>query len=71
MPQCFAVADLLLLPPSLEMYLAGLRVLPVEGEMSLVLYFVAVIMLNQALPTNLVIAGTVATGLILAWRCFA
>jgi len=39
-----------------------------EGEMSLYLYFVAVILLNQALPTNLVLAGTIATSLILLWR---
>ena len=39
-----------------------------EGEMSVYLYFMAVILLNQALPTNLVLAGTIATGLILLWR---
>ena len=36
--------------------------------MSVLLYFLAVIMLNQALPTPLVFCGTVATGLILLYR---
>ena len=68
MSQRLTVADLFLLSPGLEVHLAGLRVLLMEGEMSLVLYFVAVILLNQALPTNLIIAGTVATSCILVWR---
>lgn len=36
--------------------------------MSTWLYFLAVILLNQALPTELVIVGTLATFLIVVWR---
>lgn len=36
--------------------------------MSIYIYFIAVIMLNQALDTDLVLAGTFATSLIILWR---
>lgn len=36
--------------------------------MSTGLYFIAVILLNQALPTNLVVVGTIATALIIVVR---
>ena len=39
--------------------------------MSLLIYFIAVIGMNQALPSDVVLVGTLATAAVLLWRMVA